>query len=204
MLPLLLPRGYLSYSQMTCWESNKARFRREYFEGGRKLNTKYLAFGKGVAKMIEDGTYKEILPDLEILGTPEYKILTKVQGVPVLSYIDDFSKPLHAFQEFKTGKIAWTKARVQKHEQLPFYATALKWQTGIMPQWCNLLWFETSEDVIDESDFWAMVEKKLALTGRIVPFRREFDPREIERMEKKIVRIAHEISNAYRAFICEI
>jgi hypothetical protein len=204
MSKLLLPRKYLSYSQMTCWRTNKERFRREYFENGRKLNTKYLTFGKSIAKAIEDGTYKDIVPDLNVIGQPEFEVKTLVLGIPVLSFIDTYEAKKHIFQEFKTGKHAWTNTRVQKHEQLVFYATVLKWSTGTMPKKCQLVWLETSEDVADPSDFWATVEKKLSLTGKIVPFVRTFDEREVERMEKLIVKMAHEISEAYKSFISEI
>lgn len=204
MSTLLLPRKYLSYSQMTCWKTNKERFRREYFENGRKLNTKYLTFGKGIASAIEDGTYKDIVPGLEVIGEPEHKVQTLVKDVPILSFIDTYDAKEHVFQEFKTGKHAWTQTRVQKHEQLIFYATVLKWSTGTMPKKCQLVWLETSEEVADPSDFWASVEKKLSLTGKIVPFERTFDEREVERMEKEIVKAAHEISEAYKSFISEI
>ena len=206
---LLLPRAYLSYSQMTCWLTNKDRFRREYFEGGPKLDTKYLQFGKGVASMIEDGSYKEILPDLEIKGTPEYKIIVDIAGVPCLSYVDEYIAPEHYFREFKTGKIPWTQAKVQKHEQLPFYAAALKAWTGTMPTHCELLWFETTEKSIydpngSEQSFWDLVEKKISLTGKTVVFRRDFDEREIERVERLIRKTAEEIDCTYRAFLAEI
>lgn len=189
---------------MTCWIKNKPRFRREYFEGGRKLNTKYLTFGKSIAKMIEDGTYKDVLPELEVIGEPEHKIRTNVKDIPILSFIDAYDEKKHVFDEFKTGKIAWTKQKVQQHEQLVFYATALKWSTGVIPKRCRLVWIETSEEVADPSDFWATVEKKLSVTGKIVTFDREFDDREVERMEKLIVKTAHEISEAYKSFISEI
>lgn len=201
---LILPRNYLSYSQMTCWMSSPARFRREYFENGRKLNSKYLTFGKGIAKMIEEWNYKELLPGLNVLGKPEHKILGNVAGVPILSFIDDYFQGEHIFQEFKTGKVPWTQAKVQKHEQLPFYAAALKWETGVMPKKCNLIWIETSDEPTDPTDFWAEVERPISVTGNIISFTREFDPREIERMEDLIVKVATEISDAYKQFILEI
>lgn len=204
MSQLLLPRKYLSYSQMTCWMTNPKRYRREYFEGGRKLNTKYLTFGKSIASAIETNTYKDILPTLEVLGTPEYEVKTIVNGVPTFSKIDDYAEELNFFQEFKTGKHPWTNQRVQKHEQLLFYATVLKAKNGKLPKKCRLIWLETSEDTKDTSDFWAEVEKTISLTGRVIPFDREIDEREVERMEKLILKVAKEISAAYTNFINEI
>lgn len=204
MTTLLLPRKYLSDSQMTCWMTNPKRYRREYFEGGRKLNTKYLTFGKSVASAIEQGTYKDILPNLEVIGTPEYEVKTVVNGVPTFSKIDDYDELSNFFQEFKTGKHAWSNQRVQKHEQLLFYATVIKAKRGILPKKCRLIWMETSEEAKDPTDFWQEVEQNISLTGRLIPFDREFDEREVQRMEQLILTVAQEISHAYTEFINEI
>lgn len=192
---LMLPRGYLSYSQMTCWLTNRERFRREYFENGKKLNTKYLTFGKGTA---EERSRRTLLPG----QVTELKIRVLIRGVPVLSFIDFYDASLHEFEEDKTGKVPWTQAKVQKHEQLAYYATVLKAYFGTMPARCRLNWLETEEGSGD--DFWARAEKKLKLTGKTVQFVREFDGREVDRMERLILKSAIEISNAYKLFIREI
>ncbi len=201
---LILPRNYISWSSMSCWNSSPGRFRREYFECGKKLNTKYLRFGKGIAELIQNGKYKELLPDLEVYEISEFEIRTDVCGVPILSYLDDYDPKRNIFREKKTGKIPWTKARVIKHGQLLFYAVALKHSTGKMPEYCDLDWIETKEGSIEVDDFWRENEKAVQITGKIKSFHREFDEREIEKMEKLIVKSANEISKAYQDFIKEI
>lgn len=210
MEPLILPKPHISWSQLYCWITNQERYRREYFDNGTKLNTKYLTFGKNIAKLIEEGKHTELIPDLETYDTPEHKIECLVNGVPILSYLDSYNKveteyvPANVFREYKTGKIPWTRAKVQKHDQLVFYATALKWSTGEMPEFCHLDWIET-KDVKEESvDFWREGEKKVSVTGRVVTFMREFDEREILRMEELIVKVATEISDAYKEYIKEL
>lgn len=210
-LPIMLPRRHLSWTQMSCWRSSKDRYRREYFEKGRKLDTKYLQFGKGIASAIENGTHKEMLPDLEVFSKPEYKIEVEVGGVPLLCFLDSYEPaPVHEFWEYKTGKrlksgdAPWNLAKVQKHDQLLFYAVALRAQTGKMPERCRLAWIETKEESVDPEDFWSQFDKKLAVTGLVKSFEREFDERELDRMEEEIVDIAEEISEAYRAFISEL
>ena len=200
---LILPRNYLSWSQMNCWLTNKARFRREYFENGEKLDTKFLQFGKGLHEMIEKGTYKELLPDLIVYDIHELEIRCDVAGIPTLSYIDSYNEKLNVFRDTKTGKIPWTQARVQKHDQMVFYATVLKWSKGKMPEYCDLDWIETREQLTENDDFWDN-KKELNVTGKIVSFHREFDEREVSRMEQLIIRSATEISEAYRRFIEEI
>ena len=210
---LILPKPHLSWSQMNCWLSNPLRYRKEYFENSSKLDSKYLRFGKGVAKLIEEGKHKELLPDLVVYDTPEYEIKCLVAGVPILSYIDSYNKnksqyyPANVFREYKTGTIPWDRTRVQKHDQLTFYATALKWSTGKMPEYCDLDWIETKEVSTEgsgPSDFWRESDKIINATGRILEFHREFDEGEIERMENLIVKVATEISEAYRKFLEEI
>ena len=201
---LILPKTYLSWSAMSCWISSPGRFRREYFESGKKLDTRYLRFGKGIAELIESGKYKELLPELEVYEVSEFEIRTEVCGVPILSYIDDYDPVNNVFREKKTGKIPWTQAKVIKHGQLIFYATALKHSCGKIPEYCHLDWIETKEGSIEVDDFWRENEKIVQVTGKIKSFYREFDEREIEKMEKLIVKSAEEISEAYQLFLKEI
>jgi hypothetical protein len=201
---LILPKPHCSWSQINCWMSNPERFRREYFENSAKLDTKFLQYGKGIAKLIESGKHKELLPGLIVYDVPEFEIRTELQGIPLLSYLDSYDPALNVFREVKTGKIPWTQSKVQKHDQLTFYATALKLKTGKMPEYCDLDWLETKEGIIEVDDFWRENEKLIQVTGRIVTFHREFDEREVERMENLIVKCAEEISEAYIKFIDEI
>jgi len=201
---LILPRNHLSWSSMSCWNSSPGRFRREYFECGKKLDTKYLRFGKGIAEMIDKDKHKELLPDLIVCDVREHKIVTKICGVPILSFIDDYDPVNNVFREKKTGKIPWTQAKVIKHGQLVFYATALKHSIGKIPEYCDLDWIETKEGSIEVDDFWRENEKSVQITGRIKSFHREFDEREITKMEELIVKSASEISEAYQSFLKEI
>lgn len=201
---LLLPRIHLSWSAYSCFRQNPDRFRREYFEKGKKLDTKYLRFGKGIAEMIENGTHKDLLPGLPTYPIHELEIRTIVQGVPLLSYLDGYDdREPYIIGEYKTGKIPWSDSKVQKHEQLTFYAVAVRSKFGVMPHRAELHWIETKDEE-DVSSFWGKADKQIAVTGKILTFIREFDVRELDRMEKEIVKTAHDISNAYKAFLAEI
>lgn len=204
MEKLLLPKPHLSWSQLSCWISNPARFRKEYFEAGDKLDTKYLRFGKGIAGLIEEGKHTELIPDLVVYDTPEFEIRTEVRGVPILSYLDSYDSVKNVFREYKTGKAPWTQAKVIKHGQLVFYAVALKWSKGITPEYCHLDWIETKEGTTPGTDFWREGEGLIQVTGKVKSFLRPFDEREIIKMEELIVKVANEISEAYVKFIKEI
>jgi len=202
---MILPKPHLSWTQLSCWLSNPNRYKKEYFENGQKLDTKFLRFGKNIATLIEEGKHKELLPDLETYNTPEHQINISVRGVvPCLAFLDTYDSDRNVFREFKTGKIPWTKAKVQKHDQLVFYATMLKWSTGKMPEYCDLDWIETRESKEETVDFWRESNKIIDVTGRIISFHREFDEREIDRMENLIIKTAFEISDAYQDYLSEL
>ena len=226
---MILPRPHVSWSQINCWMSNKDRFRREYFENADKLDSRYLRFGKGFARIMEmlveepwllkneawvmdnfgmdikSSEYQNFAMDLRWYDTPEYEIRCDINGVPVLAYLDSYNSRENLFFEFKTGTQPWDRAKVQKHDQLLLYATALKWKSGKMPAYCDLDWIQTKEsDVGPVNDFWRDNEKKINITGKITQFHRDFDEREVERMEKLLVKCATEISEAYVKFIEEI
>lgn len=204
MSNLIMPKKHLSWSQMTCWISNPVRFRKEYFEAGDKLSTKYLRFGAGVAKLIEEGKHTELIPDLLVYDTPEFEIRTEVLGVPILSYLDSYDSKNNVFYEFKTGKIPWTRAKVIKHGQLVFYATAIKHSIGKMPEYCDLQWIETRDAPKTVETGLQNEGEVINVTGRVLSFHREFDEREVEHMEELIVKTANQISEAYQDFLKEI
>lgn len=201
---LILPKPHLSWSQMSCWLSNPKRYRREYFENTEKLNTRFLTFGKNIATMIEEGRHHDLLPELEIYDTPEHKIQCNVGIVPCLSFLDSWDSKRNVFLEYKTGKHAWTKAKVQKHDQLLFYATMLKWSTGAIPEYCDLIWIQTEEIQPERVDLFREDNKIIQVTGKIKPFQRQFDPREVDRMQDLITKVAFEISDAYQDFLSEL
>lgn len=203
---LILPRLHLSASQMECFIKSPARYRKEYFENGPRLTSKYLSFGKKVHELIENDRYKDVLPDLVVYDIRELKIKCDVLGVPTLSYIDSYDPINNVFRDTKTGIVPWDKARVIKLNQLLFYAVVLKHKFGKIPEYCHLDWIQSKEVKIETEveDFWRTNETELNITGKLLSFHRNFDEREICRMEQLIVRTAQEISEAYINFLKEI
>jgi hypothetical protein len=227
---LVLPKGYLSWSQMTCWMNNRARYVKEYFEDGDRLDTRFLRFGSQFSKMVEDlceimkripnrhlaiqelkkdyqfdENMESVLMELDIEGTSEFEIRCKVRGmVPTLAFLDKYVERNGAIQEYKTGLQPWTLAKVQKHDQLTFYGVSLKWCGKPLPPYADLHWVETKEVEQERVDFWRDGAKIILATGRIKTFHREFDEREFERMEDLIIRAAHEISDAYKEHLSQL
>lgn len=237
---IVLPKGYLSWSQMYCWMNNRARYISEYFEDGKRLDTRYLRFGSQFSKMVEDlegimvgipnrgfaidelakkypmdENMKSVLMELDIDGISEYQIgnsgreddktpVCKIRGeVPILAFLDKL-KPDNAIGEYKTGLAPWTLAKVQKHDQLPFYGVGLKWSGRPLPEYADLHWIPTEEKETERVDFWRDGEKIILAKGTIKTFHREFDEREFERMEDAIIRVATEISDAYKNHLTQL
>jgi hypothetical protein len=227
---LILPKGYLSWSQMSCWMSNPARYAREYFEDGEKLDTLYLRFGKAFAKMVEDleaieelarshpmdESMRLVLAALDTEGESEFQIGRSgregdasppcvVRGeVPVLSFLDKYVHRDGSIKEYKTGLAPWTLAKVQKHDQLTFYGVSLRWSGKPLPPHADLYWIPTREIEQEHRDFFRGGPKVIAATGKVHAFHREFDPREFDRMEDLISRVAREISDAYQEHLTQL
>lgn len=203
---VLLPRGYLSWTQLSCWKSSKERYRKEYFEKSSKLDTKYLRYGSVIAKLIEDGDHESILPGLPVYDRREYPFdeILDHNGtqVRIIGKLDGFDEPFGIIGEYKTGKTPWTQAKVQKHDQFLFYAVGVELATSMMPGYGDLHWIET----VDDTPVCTMLKNtnKVSVTGKIETFTRVFDRRELARMREEIVTIALEISQAYIAYLNEL
>ncbi len=238
---LILPRTYLSHSQMVCWMTNPVRYRKEYFDDGERLDTRYLRFGSAFSKLVEDlceiikripnrqlaiqelkkeypmdENMESVLMELDIEGTSEFQIgnsgregdthaVCKVRGiVPILAFLDKYVDRNGAIQEYKTSLKPWTMAKVQGHDQLPFYGVGLKWMGKPLPEYADLHWIETKETAVEHVDFWRNGEKVISATGKIKTFHREFDPREFDRVEELMIRVAWEISDAYNDHLAQL
>ncbi len=227
---LILPKSYLSWSQMYCWMNNPARYRKEYFNDGEKLDTRFLRFGSAFSKLVEDlgeimkripnrylaiqelkkeypmdENMESVLMELDIEGESEFEINCLVAGqVRIKAFLDKYRHRDGSIGEFKTGLQPWTMARVQKHDQLLVYGVALKACGKPFPPYADLHWIETKETSVETVDFWRSGEKVISATGKIKTFHREFDEREFDRMQELIIRVAREISDAYQDHLAQI
>lgn len=197
---MLLPKGYLSHSQITCFKTNKERFRKEYLEGGRKLSTKYLTLGKQIAQMIEEDRHHEVLSGLPVYELREHEIRVEIAGVPILCYLDDCKADYSSFRDKKTGLKPWSNTKAQKSEQLLLYATAIRAKYGVTPKTAYIDWIETTMSE-EECDGGLCRDPQVVITGRYESYEREFDPREMDRKEREIAEIAIEISKYYENWL---
>ena len=163
----LTPRPYLSWSQLSLFESSPERYKKVYIDGERLPINRGMAFGAGMAFGLEDdkATGDPVL-DAVMTQIPKFEVMEmeiradmKAEGetIPLLAKIDSAKKNLTGFKEFKTGQTRWTMKQVKESGQIDFYATVIFVKTGKIPWDMELVHVETK----------AGQDGKIAATGEI-------------------------------------
>src|SRR3990167_7176213 len=150
-------RPYLSHSAMTLWNKNTELFKAKYLEGKDFGMNRGQHLGREVAEALENDTETgDIVKDLVLAQIPSYEIrdkeirmtLTGKEEVPLLIKPDSVKADHSAFLEIKTGlQGTWNQEKVNKDDQLTFYATGLYILTGKIPT-MELIHAPTNQDEI--------------------------------------------------------
>lgn len=141
---------YLSYSRMIMWERSPKEYARVYILGGKSFQNPEMVFGSKVAQALEtkkptgDEAIDSVLARLPKLEMADEMTTTKVVGLPIRARMDAANKDLKTFYEYKTGKVPWTQARVDKFDQITFYAMVCWSLTGAIPEDMRLIWVQTA------------------------------------------------------------
>ena len=197
-----LPKPYLSYSAIQTWLKNKDEYRARYYEDKPYTSTVYTIFGSKVHKDIEDGKL-EVKDHPIPQYTNEVKMLLHIDDVPVLGYIDLLDEESLRLADIKTGlmmpdgKPRWTRAEVQKLDQLPFYQLLVKEKYGKVHRTAGLIWLVTEWETVKNG---IATDSNLRLTGDQHAFRRVIAQRERDRMRDLIVKVAQEVSEDYKYY----
>ena len=166
-----LPKSYLSFSQITLWQSNPERYKKLYFEGDQSYNftNDGMRFGSKVADALEHKTQTgELLTDIAIELMPQYDVRdeeivadlkTEDGWIKVLGRPDSLDSETKDFVEFKTGKVKWTQTKAEKHLQLRFYAMLIYLEYGVVPGNVALIWMETHKNTDGETEPTGRIEK---------------------------------------------
>lgn len=199
----VLPRPYISWSQFDMFRKSPERYVAEYIENGRRLDTKYTRFGKNLHELIEKDEHKHLFPNLVVFKEREKEIKVTIHDIPILSRIDSYDPDTGSFRDTKTGKTAWTQVKVQKLDQLVFYAMVIKHSTGVTPKECFIDWIGTKDSTYMEQGGLHNTQPKVQLTGEVKTFKREISELEIERLEKELVEVVEKISNTYKTWLTQ-
>jgi hypothetical protein len=191
-----LPKPYLSYSAMNDFYYNRKRFQDKYYRGIESPVTPELVFGKRIGELLENDD--ESLRHITRYDTAEQKLDFKVDGIPVLGFMDTFDSKLFKIGEYKTGKTPWTQGRVNKHFQLDVYSLGVETIFGQVDDECVLIWLETQRierpvgGRVSHHDAYG-----IEFTGKVKEFTRTITSDDRAAAYEKIVTIAQDISEDY-------
>lgn len=181
-----LPKGYLSWSQLSLWETNKQKYIEQYIEGKKGFENKEMKFGKYFAECLEKKSSDDPLTQHLINLLPkrrfeEAEIEVYYEGIKLRGVFD--SADTVGFEEYKTGKVPWTMERAKNHGQLDFYGLMFFEKQEVIPE-IALHWLPTFQDTTE-----------LCFTGEIHSFIVVKNLEHFKAMGERIKKAAEEITN---------
>lgn len=193
-IKIVRPREYVSYSQLSAWDTSKERWWQVYVLGQSGYNEEQVAFGGrfSEAREKDESIENDIGAEFARIMMPsypkrEYKIEAKLDGVRLLGKLDSFDPEGLKVGEDKTGKL-WTKKMVDESEQLDFYALLVYAKYRRLPSEMRLNWAET------KTDEWG----NIIATGKFEIFYTSRDLVRIMRMFGKVRRYIRETDEYLR------
>jgi len=197
-----LPKGYLSYSQIQLWQSDKERYKEIYFNNRDELRVSNagMDFGKEVATALEHGNHVEdVLTDIAMDLLPKYDIAdqeivaemkTKDGWITIKGRPDTMDSKSFAFREYKTGKVKWTQKKAESALQLKIYAVLIYIVHKKILHEAHLDWIETHE-----------TPEGIKPTGRVESFRVPITFNAILETMALITRVAKEIETEWVTYV---
>lgn len=204
-----LPRSYLSYSSISLWEKNKDGFRKRYYENVKDPETPEMAFGKKIAKLLEDND--PLMAKIPRYSSPEHKIEVIIGEVPLIGYVDSFEPGPNSILEYKTGrakpdgKPRWDAVEVARTDQLPMYSLMVKEKYDTVDNRTRLVWLRT----LTKQKSIEFDGHMLMGSGYDMELDPDHEPQAFERivyeyerqfMKEKIIRVAREIEDDFKSY----
>ena len=199
-----LPKSYLSYSQYCLFVSDPAKYARHYFDGQKNdYANSGQVYGKQVADALEASRDTgDLLTDASILLLPRYDVQDQPmfaefkekngKWLKLIAKPDSYNSVTNEFIEVKTGKIKnpWTQQKAQSHIQMIWYAVVIWLKYGTMLDHATLAWIATEDTPLG-----------IKPTGRVESFEVTFRPEDYYNFQAKMLKVAHEIEQAWAAHI---
>ena len=202
MSEIILPKGHLSFSQITLWLTARETYRQKYYPAVRPeyATSPEMAFGNAVTEAMERN--EEWCAFLPRFQTFEFDISGEVDGVKVEAYIDNIDLESLKFREQKTGRTPWTMEKVMGHIQLDIYSVLLEERFKRPAEHSELVWAKTrrKKSIIDVMGHQVEAEtSEIELTGEYSVFVRTISKEERAACREMIVRVGREIAEDYAA-----
>lgn len=142
-------KQYLSWSQYNLFLRSPEAYKKVYIYGEPSFQNVEMKFGSKIASGLEQ---EDLTGDAEIdfckvslpeVDEKEKEMVAQVGDIKLLIRMDGYKKD-HIIHEYKTGHSPWTQKKVDKWEQLTFYAYVYWLITGVMPD-LYLIWIPTQK-----------------------------------------------------------
>jgi len=190
-------REHFSWSQYDLWHRSKREYWKRYSLGAEQKSNRFFDKGKELATFIEtgevissgnDGFLKLVAEQVPKLDIPEQElrfsvVLNTGEDKEILCFVDSGAEDGTEFLEYKTGKIPWTQERVDKHDQMLFYALGYFLNGCRAVPKAKLVWVETMDTK----------EDGLLYTGKVECFERKITTDDLADFHKRVVDTIEEI-----------
>jgi hypothetical protein len=199
-MTIMLPKPYISFSQLALFSQNKEQYRKQYYEQQYSGSSPELRYGSHVHKLYENNDPSvSHLPRYDI---PEKRFEVTIEGIQVVGIIDSLSSFDLSFIDLKSGAKKWTEKKVTQHKQLPFYAMIL---SAIHEQYeynSSILWVGTRKIYKQGWDGESYRSKKydIELTGEWLKLDRVITRDDIMATKEWLVSTTMAISSDYAEY----
>jgi hypothetical protein len=197
---MLLPKPYISVSQINLWYSDRQKYINRYFLNLPEEPSIYMNFGKQFAEdteaYIKDGIIMETFPDFYIDKIQSFKgceaekeISLSINDIQVKGFIDAWDVENNRVIDFKTSGKPWTMDTLKDSLQMKVYALAM---------------FVNGESIPESQINWLGTKRTkdgLSFTGESHELNHTFEMEELLKAIVLIEQTCKEISETYKSFL---
>jgi hypothetical protein len=197
---MLLPKKYISVSQINLWYSDRQKYIDRYFLDLPQEPSIYMDFGKRFADdteaFIKNGIIMETFPDFYIDKIQSFKgleaekpISLSINDIQVVGYIDAWDRENNRVIDFKTSGKPWTMETLKTSLQMKVYSLAMFVNGDQIPE-CQINWLGTRR-----------MKNGLEFTGESFELNYTFEMDELLKAIVLIEQTCKEISECYTSFL---
>lgn len=197
---MLLPKKYISVSQINLWHSDRKKYMERYFCNIPEEPSIYMQFGKRFAEdteaFITNGIIMDSFPDFYIDKIQAFKgceaekpISLSINDIQVVGYIDAWDVANNRVIDFKTSGRPWTMDTLQNSLQMKVYALAM---------------FVNGESIPESQINWLGTKKTkngLSFTGESHELRHNFEMEDLLKAIVLIEQTCKQISEVYKSYL---
>ena len=197
---MLLPKKYISVSQINLWYSDRQKYIDRYFLDLPQEPSIYMDFGRQFAEnteaFINNGIIMETFPDFYIDKIQSFKgceaekpISLSINDIQVVGFIDAWDVANNRVIDFKTSGRPWTMDTLKDSLQMKVYALAMFVNGESIPE-SQINWLGTKR-----------TKNGLSFTGESHELRHTFEMDDLLKAIVLIEQTCEEISNVYKDFL---